>query len=89
MEIEKRVHQIYKEFERAKKQDIKTSQLVGKYQYIYSEGKKEISLVLFLDYFGDGKDFWEIYSLKGSLFNDVERFNTKEEAEKQIKKYLK
>ena len=31
---------------------------------------------------------WEIYCLEGDLFEDIERFDTKEEAEARIKKLL-
>jgi len=88
MKIIKRIHPIYEEYEKAKKQGMKIPILTGKYQYIYKTEKGEISLVLFKNYFNDGKDFWEIYCLNGKLFEDVERFATKIEAEKQIKKYL-
>ena len=82
MKVIKREHQIYKECKQAN-----IRQLVGRYQYIYSSKKGEISLIK-LVYFLDGKDYYEIYCLKGNLFEDVERFDTKKEAEKVIKKYL-
>ena len=63
------------------------SQLVGKWQYIYNSEKGEISLIKLINYFGDGIDFWEIYSC-GDLFEDVERFKSKKEAEKRIKELL-
>lgn len=88
MEVIKRTHQGYKEFEKAKKQGIEVPMLFDKYQYIYKSEKGEISLVLLKNYFKKGENFWEIYCLEGKLFQDVERFGTKKEAEKQIKKYL-
>ena len=61
---------------------------IGRWQYIYSSSKGKISLIKLPNYFGDGQDFWEIYSLEGDLFEDVERFKTKKEAEEKIKNYL-
>jgi len=85
IEVKRKVHNIYSEWIGSGKM---FRQLVGKWQFIYSSPKGKISCVKFLDYFCDGKDFWEIYSLDGDLFEDVERFDSKKEAEKQIKKYL-
>ena len=65
------------------------SPLIGKYQYIYSSEKGKISLVELPDYFKDGKTLWEIYSLEGDLFEDIERFDSKEEAENTIEELLK
>ncbi len=85
MKVEKRIHKIYEEWENSGKS---FTQLVDKYQYIYSSDKGEISCVKFLNYFKEGDDFWEIYCLKGDLFEDVERFRTKEEMEVRIKELL-
>jgi len=63
-------------------------QIVGKFQYIYSSDKGEVSLVKFLNYCKDGDNFWEIYSTKGNLFEDVERFDSKKEAEARIREVL-
>ena len=64
--------------------------IIGKYQYIYSNRNETISLVELPDYFMDGKTLWEIYQIKGdrTLFEDVERFDTQQEGEKQAKAYL-
>ena len=59
-------------------------EIIGKHQYIYSSDKGKISLVLLPNYFHDEIDLWEIYSLEGELFEDVERFESKEEAEERI-----
>lgn len=82
---ERIIHNIYKEWVNSGKAFRK---LVGKWQYIYTSPKGKISCVRFLNYLHEGHNFWEIYSLEGSLFEDVERFDTKKKAEKQIKKYL-
>lgn len=57
-------------------------------QYIYTGKKGRISLIELVDYFSDGVVLWEIYSLQGELFDDVERFKCKEDAEKRIKELL-
>ncbi len=88
IKVEKIIHKGYLEFKRAKKEGNPIRQVVGKYQYLYSSDKGEISLVELLSYFKEGEDLWEIYCLQGKLFEDVERFETKEEAEKRIQELL-
>jgi len=61
----------------------------GADRHTYSSDKGRISMVLLKNYFLNGRNFWEIYCLEGNLFEDVERFNTIEEAEQQVAKYLK
>jgi len=67
---------------------------VGKYQYIYSDNGNKISLVELLSpRFGLELDektpTWEIMCIGGKqLFEDVERFPTKEEAEERIKEVM-
>jgi hypothetical protein len=58
--------------------------------YIYEsdKGDKKISLVELPNYFLDTKTLWEIYCLKGQIFQDIERFSSKEEAEERIKELL-
>ncbi len=63
----------------------------GKYQYIYSSERGEISLVR-LKVGGFEKPFWmwEIMEISANdLLNDVERFMTKKQAEKRIRVLLK
>ena len=96
MKVTKQVHSGWKEMN-ALTDDIKkqlrhlrhsTLSLFGKYQYICKSKKAKISLIELPNYFRDGKDIWEIYCLEGSLFDDVERFDTKAEADKRIKGLL-
>jgi hypothetical protein len=47
-----------------------------------------ISLIELPDYFHNGIDFWEIYS-GDALIEDIERYNSKEEAEERIKELFK
>ena len=84
MKIEKRVHRVWEKMSRIQMR----SQILGKWQYIYSSEKGEISLVKFMNYFREGDKFWEIYCLEGKLFEDCERFDTKKDAEKRIKELL-
>ena len=63
--------------------------VVGKWHYIYSSEKGEISLVSLPGYYNPSETLWEIYCLKGDLLEDIERFKTKKEAEKTIYKLLK
>lgn len=92
MKVEKKVHPIWKELEKKglKKGLSKPDKIIGKWQYIYSSSKGEISLVSLPNYFGDGITLWEIYALKGDLraADVIERFKNKEEAEKRIRELL-
>ncbi len=86
---EKQIHLGYKEWEKAVHGGYTFFRnVVGKYQYIYTSDLGKISLVELPDYFRDGKDLWEIYCLEGDLFEDVERFDSQKEGEKQAKEYL-
>jgi len=62
--------------------------VIGDSQYIYTSDKGEISLINLTDHYGAGEHMWEIYCLKGNLFDDVRRFESKEEAEVMCKGYL-
>lgn len=96
MKVTKREHRIYKEYQAIPAKFQSTlPKLVGQWQYLYEsdDGKKEISLVeLFGHIFTDINDrttpMWEIMSLEGELFDDVERYKTKELAEVRIKELL-
>ncbi len=86
IKVEKKVHKGWKPKEEMKAMGM--PEMFGKYQYIYSSKKGEISLIRLKDYLRKSHNFWETYSLKGNLFEDVERFSTKEEAEKRINEVL-
>ena len=89
MKVTKRIHHIWREYEYFKdKIPVPYDPIIGKYQYIYESQKGKISLVELPDYFRNGITLWEIYSLKGQLFSDIERYTSKEEAEKRIKELL-
>ena len=83
--VKKRVHRMYQECK-----DAGISQLVGRWQYIYSSDKGEIYLSKLINYFHDGIDLWEIFDLgSNNLINGVERFATKKGAERRIRELLK
>lgn len=93
MKVIQVIHKGYKEWETIPekwKQKFRNPKgFFGKYQYLCSSKKGEISLVELLDYFHKGKNIWEIYCLAGNLFDDVERFDTKKSALKRIRELLK
>lgn len=87
--VEQRIHPVWLEIEAVKLPWLSSrGPIMGKWQYIYSSPKGKISLVELPNYFMDGITFWEIYSLEGDLFEDIERFLSKEEAEAKIMEYL-
>jgi len=89
IQVEKRVHKVWEECNIARSKGIELAPIIGKYQYIYSSEKGKISLIELLHYFYvDQSTLWEIYCQEGNLFDDVERFTTKEEAETRIKELL-
>lgn len=53
--------------------------------YRYKKGECEISLLYPSDV---TMNYYEIYSIKGELFADIERFDTLLEAEQRIKELL-
>ena len=84
MKVTKHIHKGWQEYENDRGlQNI--PKLFEKYQYIYEHKGIKISLVEFADYLYKGEN-WEIYQIEGSpsLFEDVERFPTKEQAEQRI-----
>lgn len=93
MEVTKRIHKGWEEWEKLKKERpeliegmTQMKSLFGKYQYIYTSHLGEISLV-HLIIFED--NYWGIMELSANnLFTDVEKFNSKKEAEKRIKELL-
>lgn len=56
----------------------------GEFQYTYSKGRDRISL---LEVKGLNWN-WESYCLDGFLFDDIEKFDSMEEAEPRIKQLL-
>ncbi len=91
MKTKKIVHKAYQEFQDSRKKGHKIPQIVGKYHYIFSNSKGEISMMKQMRNYNNMPDFWEIYCLVGDLFKDTERFygkDGKKEAIKKVKKYL-
>jgi len=97
MKVKRKIHTGWIEWQTKMPEELKKTSIfgksgwAGKYQYIYSSEKGEISLVKLKT--GGFKDLfwlWEIYEISANnLFRDVERFNTKKEAVKRITKLLK
>jgi len=92
MKVRKLIHKGWKEWAEKMPMNLKEKSMfgvegwAGKYQYIFSSDKGEISLVR-LKVGGLNKPFWlwEIMEISANgLFDDVERFSTKKEAEKRI-----
>ena len=97
IKVERRIHKGWKEMENFKQKDPEgynklefAKDLFGKYQYIFSSKKGEISLVHIKVGSIPVKDMmWEIFCLKGNLFEDVERFNTMAQGKAAAREYLK
>lgn len=90
MNVEKIIHPRYRDWLKANEiqPNFLQKPFFGEFQYIYSSDKGKISLVELPDYFRDGETLWETYCLEGNLFEDIDRFGTKEEAEVKIKELL-
>ena len=87
VKVEKRIHSGWLENDKIKAVGVEP--IFEKWQYIYANDKEEISLIQFTKRMYEPYN-WEIYQIKGEkpLFDDVERFKTKKEAEVKILKYL-
>jgi len=98
MKTVKRIHSGYTEWELHGKPNGMKRSIFGKYQYILSSKKGSISLINLPGYFqaissfdnyaGELADCWEIYCVGGNLFEDVEKFDTKEAALERCRKLL-
>jgi len=85
VEIEIREHNGYVEWKKAKKKGHKINLYFGHHQFIYKRLGNEISLVeLKAGLSDEDRWYWEIYCIKGNLFEDTERFASKQEAEDRI-----
>lgn len=89
IKITKKIHGIWKELAGVKKKNLNIPPIIGKWHYIFKSEKGEISLIELKDYFKKRENLWEIMELSANnLFEDVERFPTKKEAEKRIRSLL-
>lgn len=82
IEIEIRIHKGFEEFERATKKGHKIKLFFGRHQFIYRRNGNEISLIELADL--SSRWYWEIYCLKGNIFEDTQRFTSKQEADNKI-----
>ncbi len=90
--VEKVIHTVWLQWLQIQKSiPLISNCIIGKYQYLVSneKGDEEISIVELPNYFKDGYTLWEIYSLKGDLFDDIERFATFDSALEAAKNYLR
>ena len=83
MKVKKKIHSGWQELTDA---NTSIEPIFEKWQYLYSKDDNTISLVQFTERMY-GECCWEIYQVKGKdeLFEDVERFTTKDKAEDRIK----
>jgi hypothetical protein len=97
VKVKKEVHPIWKSCEylkRTNKEYAKRSRkynifIVGKYVYRFSSKKGEISMITIPNDLYK-KRIWEIYAGDNKkLFEDVERYNTKKQAEKRVMSLLR
>jgi hypothetical protein len=81
-----KTHRGFTELEKLECTKPSLGQYFGRHQFIYLKDDDEISLVEMTGI--NDIWFWEIYCLKGELFEDTERFKSKQEAENKILRYL-
>lgn len=86
VEIEVVEHKGYLEWVKSGRKDLPL--YFGHHQFIYKRFDNIISLVEIKAGLGDNW-LWEIYCIEGGLFEDVQRFASKQDAEDRIMAYLK
>lgn len=95
MKTQRVIHRMWREWEKIPKEIKEEMPLkecfMGKYQYIYTEGKNRISLIQLNGVLGWGKRGWQNHEWEicGGGLQDIQRFATKKEAVLHIKKLLK
>jgi hypothetical protein len=96
IQVQKRLHKGWIEWQEMKKKhpDIARKMshpngFFGKYQYIFTSNRGEISMIELPNYWKKGENLWEIYELSANkLFEDTQRFSSKKKAEKVVKHLL-
>jgi hypothetical protein len=89
IKVVERIHPGFLEWQKARERGIKFTQMFGHARFIYTSPKGEISLIQIIAGSLQPELFmWEIYSLNGNLFEDVERFKEFEDADKAARSYL-
>jgi hypothetical protein len=97
IKVEKKEHLIYREWKKAGELsyplELSFPCPIGKWQYFYSSKKGVVSLIKLQNHLYKSEtlnkmDIWEIYSVKGNLFDGVECFYSKKQAEERIKELL-
>ncbi len=89
MKHEVRIHNGYVEWDEAN-EDFKKDfpSLFGKYHHTFTSEKGAVSMIKLRNHLGGEEDYWEIFCIKGELFEDVERFDTKAEAMRRVRELL-
>ena len=86
--IKRRIHGIWEEMHKLDPELLKrfeiAGSMIGKYQFIYSSKKGSISLIELINYGLNEGYYWEIMALKEGLFEDIERYESREKAEDRI-----
>lgn len=87
MKKEVRIHPLHTEFKRLQDAGVPVRQYFGEHQYIFSsdDDTRQVSLVELHGVYGGS---WEIFCLKGGLFDDVRRYHTYQEAEDAVRAFL-
>lgn len=94
MEVKRVIHKVWQEWEaipQKLRDEMPIKQcIIGKYQYIYTQGKIRISLVK-LQTIGWGRKGWQDFEWEicGGGLEDISRYATKKDAVKYIKKLMK
>jgi len=83
-----KIHPMFSAWEKARASGFKYKNLIGKEWHIFSSEKGRISCVKFINYFMDGKNFYELYCLEGELFKYEERYPTFVKAKQRCKELL-
>jgi len=86
MKKTKKIHQGYIEWKNNKPENDSVKPSFGKYHYFFSSKLGEISLVELRE--DENKSTWEIKAIQGDLFDDVEKYKSKKEAEERIEELL-
>jgi len=95
IKVQRVIHKIWQEWEsipgQLRDRTLMKGCIIGKYQYIYTEGKIRISLVRLNYSLGGSGIHWQNHQWEicgGGLTEDVETFATKKDAVKRIKELM-
>lgn len=89
MKVEKIVHRGYQEWIEHRNYWKKAPQLFGKWQYLFSNEKKSISLVQLYTHWALSEPIWEAAWIRKGGFDVIGVWKTKKEAIAEIERLLK